>query len=415
VEVRSGSDRILLDLGLPLPSGDDDQIEAGQSVRDLLASGVLPPIDGVYDGSAPDARGIIMSHVHQDHIGLAEYVHPDIPVYATEGTWALYDAMRPFVPQSGNIATRRTLVKKEPVEFGELEVTAYPVDHSVPDAVALVVEADGKRILYSGDLRAHGRKAYLYEQLINELAGTIDLLLLEGTTAGRAGYEPVTEKSLETKLADLLEQQEHLSLIICSAQNLDRLVTIYRAVKRTGKTMVIDPYTAYTLHQLSCISDSLPQWHWDQVRVVPWGYQCQRLRDEGQSGFVKAIEAGRKLTGWCGMKKFKSDIVLLMRSNRKVADLESHLGEEIRNVQVIWSTWSGYWEDDGYVRPMCERHGIQPIKLHTGGHASWSDLQRFIKGIRPGTVVPIHTEHAEHFAEQLSNVRLLDDGEVLAI
>lgn len=95
------------------------------------------------------------------------------------------------------------------------------------------------------------------------------VLLLEGTTIGRPNGELATEASLEKDLLQLLQHQEHFALIFCSAQNLDRLVTIYRAVKQTRKIMVIDLYTAYTLHKLRCISGHLPQWDWPEVRVVP--------------------------------------------------------------------------------------------------------------------------------------------------
>jgi hypothetical protein len=53
------------------------------------------------------------------------------------------------------------------------------------------------------------------------------------------------------------------------------------------------------------------------------------------------------------MKARASEIVLLMRSNRKMADLERHLGDETRQLQVIWSMWDGYWADDKYTRPLC--------------------------------------------------------------
>lgn len=414
VEVQSGHDRILLDLGLPLPSGDNDEERInGQSVDALLASGVLPPIDGVYAAGTPVVRAVVMTHVHQDHLGLAQYVHADIPVYATEGTWALHNVLRVFVPQSQTIAMPRTLPKREQVRFGSLTVTAMPVDHAAPDAVALLVEGDGKRLLYSGDLRAHGRKAWLYDQLFTELAGTVDVLLIEGTTIGRPAAEAVTEDSLETDFVRLLRQQAHFSVVFCSAQNLDRIVTIYRAVKRTGKLMVIDPYTAYTLDQLTCLSSHLPQWDWPEIRVVPWWYQQQRLVDAGLEAFVEKTK--RQWIGWEQMKARKEDIVLLLRANRKVADLERKLGEEIRQVQMIWSMWDGYWDKDQYARPLCEKYGIERIRLHTSGHAALPDLLRFAQGLQPRMVVPIHTEHAERFAELFANVRLLEDGEMLVV
>lgn len=409
VEVQSGDDRILLDFGMPLALDEDGQIVAGQSVEALLASGVLPNVEGVYSGSNPQIRAVVMSHVHQDHMGLAQYVHPTVPVYATDGTWALYDALQPFIPRAGEITSREILPKQKPVCFGSLSVTAIPVDHSAPDAVALLVEGDRKRVLYSGDLRAHGRKSYLYDSLIRQMAGTLDVMLLEGTTIGRPDAAFATEESLETDLLALLAQQKHFALIFCSAQNLDRLVTIYRSVKRAHKLMVIDLYTAFTLNKLQCISTHLPQWHWPEVRVVPWGYQQRRLADAGYTSFVE--ETKKHWIGWGRMKAQKHNVAFLMRSNRKVADLERELGEEVRDVQVIWSMWDGYWVQDQYIRPLCEKYGIERVSLHTSGHASWQDLQILVEGLQPKTIIPIHTEHAEQFTHQFTNVNLLLDGE----
>ena len=410
----SGIDRILLDLGLPLTvPGADEPPATEQSVQALLTSGVLPRVTGVYAGETPEVRAVIMSHVHQDHMGLAHFVHADIPVYATEGAWALTEALAPFLPLHKAIANRRTLPMRSPQRFGSLAVTAIPVDHSAPDAAALLVEGDGKRLLYTGDLRAHGRKGYLYGNLIRDLAGTIDTLVVEGTTIGRPDHEPETEKSLEPGFMRLFNRQRHMTLIFCSAQNLDRIVTVYRAAKRTQKTLVIDLYTAFTLNKLTCLSDSLPQWDWPEIRVVPWGYQQLRLNEAGHTAFVESTKPK-----WIGKKEMHahaSGIVLLMRSNRKMADIESELGDESRLVQVVWSMWDGYWAEDRYVRPFCENYGIKCDYLHTSGHASWSDLKRLIEGLRPATVIPIHTEHAAVFAQHFSNVLLPADGDSLSV
>jgi ribonuclease J len=199
-----------------------------------------------------------------------------------------------------------------------------------------------------------------------------------------------------------------MTLVFCSAQNLDRIVTVNRAVKQTDKTMVIDLYTAFTLHKLACLSANLPQWHWPEIQIAPWMYQQQRLQDAGHGEFVEATRP--KWTNMRRMKARAKDTVLLMRSNRKMASIETALGDESRQVQVLWSMWDGYWAEDVHARLFCEKFGIKRDYVHTSGHASWSDLKRLIEGINPVTVVPIHTEHASVFAQQFSNVILPADG-----
>ncbi len=74
-----------------------------------------------------------------------------------------------------------------PFDLGPFRVTPFLVDHSAYDAYALLVEADGRRLFYSGDFRAHGRKAALLEKLVAAPPAGIDALLLEGHDAGPSG------------------------------------------------------------------------------------------------------------------------------------------------------------------------------------------------------------------------------------
>ena len=211
---------------------------------------------------------MILSHAHQDHTGLAGYVHESIPKYATRGTWALHDSLAVFLPQLVSIQNRRTIRVGKPVRIGPFTITAHLVDHSAPSAVALEVEADGHRLLYSGDIRSHGREGGLWNKLVDELAGKVDTLLMEGTTVGRPQGPRRTEAHLELEFVELMRSQRHMAVVFCSSHNLDRIVTIYRAAKRP-------------------ISKAIPQWNRDEIRVVSWDYHQDRLRRAGRPDFLE--------------------------------------------------------------------------------------------------------------------------------
>ena len=59
-------------------------------------------------------------------------------------------------------------------------MTPLLTDHSAFDAYMLLVDVDGRRILYSGDFRRHGRKGSLVDRLMADPPPHIDVLLLEG-------------------------------------------------------------------------------------------------------------------------------------------------------------------------------------------------------------------------------------------
>ena len=65
--------------------------------------------------------------------------------------------------------------------------------------------------------------------------------------------------------------------------------------------------------------------------------------------------------------------------------------------------------------PSPESHNPYTHPLHISGHCTWYDIRRLAAGLRPGRIIPIHTEHAEHFARYLQGVTLLQDGETLEL
>ena len=229
IEAEAKGKGIVFDVGLPLDAPDDGH-------EDLL-----PPVDGfrTADGSL---LGVIISHPHQDHYGLARHIRPEVPVYIGRDAHAILTAASAYVPNSHAFQNPRFLSHKSPLELGPFRVTPYLVDHSAFDAYGLLIEADGRRIYYSGDFRAHGRKSGLFEAMIKHPPQDIDVLLMEGTTIGRTGTGKglSSEADLEEAFVQAFSETEGIHFVWASAQNIDRIVTIYRAAKRTNRLFVID-------------------------------------------------------------------------------------------------------------------------------------------------------------------------------
>ncbi len=172
IEVAQGDDRIVLDLGRPLAAGWNTTVQ-------------LPAIDGL-DGTDPNLRGVVLSHPHMDHYGLAEQVASNVPVYLGREAERVLRAASFFSPMCRLPKLAGHLADRVPVELGPFRITPYLVDHSAFDAYSLLVETAGRRLFYSGDFRAHGRKARLFEQLVADPPAA-DVMLMEGTNVRRDG------------------------------------------------------------------------------------------------------------------------------------------------------------------------------------------------------------------------------------
>lgn len=113
-------------------------------------------------------------------------------------------------------------------------------------------------LFYSGDFRGHGRKRKLFEAMVANPPGDIDVLLMEGTTIGRTGTDEgfATEDDLECAFAQAFRETKGLHFVWTASQNIDRLVMIFRTAKQTGRVLLIDLYTAVVLEATG--RDSIP-------------------------------------------------------------------------------------------------------------------------------------------------------------
>ncbi len=413
VEITTKNTRVLVDFGLPLQFNKekfDSQTLQGEPIKALREAGILPKIDGLYQDQPQSINAILVSHSHLDHYGLLNYVNQDIPVYLSKGAKALIEISNIFLPQKTGVINDRVMAPKKPVIINDLTVTPFAVDHSAFDALAFLIEAEGKRVFYSGDFRGHGRKSWLFSQMVERPLKDINCLLLEGTTVGRNQQDFKDEQSAERRITEILKEQKNITFLFASSQNIDRIVSAYKACLRTGSLFVIDIYTALILSKLSKISKNLPQYDWKNVRVKFYHHHVKRLK-EANLGNLLFVYDKRKIDKFEISRK-KRKILMLSRDNSIFPALVKSIGD-VSGGKVIYSMWEGYLTDK--FRWFCEETGLELETVHAGGHAGLDDLKTFAAALNTETLVPIHTFNKQRFKELFNNVKVLDDKECLEI
>ena len=388
--------RIVLDLGRPLWA------EWGQKIE-------LPPVAGFAE---PDSSllALIISHPHLDHYGLAADLEIDVPVYMGREAAALLLAASFFSPVSGALEPRGYLSHRHPFTLGPFTITPFLNDHSAFDAYSLLVEADGQRLFYTGDIRAHGRKKALFEELLARAPDGVDVLLMEGTHVRDHGAHDhsvfETETELEDRFVTLCADTAGAVVVFGSAQNLDRLVTVYRAARRSGRQLVVDLYGATVA---AATRSTIPQPGFEDLRVyVP---RRQRVLVKKSEEFWRTAEIKPH-------RVFPEE--LADHPERFVFHVPSSTARELIDADVLdergvvaWSLWEGYLKTPSglALRELLATHEITLTEVHTSGHASVADLRRLVDALAPTKVVPIHSEAGDRFAELFPSVERHADGE----
>ena len=394
IELQDQGKSLLLDIGMPLDADDPDAVE-------------IPNVKGL-KVEDPSLLGIVISHPHQDHYGLASRVPDSIPFLMGADMERILAAAADFTPSGGKFEKVIHLSNYKPLELGPFKITPYLMDHSAYDAYAVLVEADGKRLFYTGDLRGHGRKAALFEGLLVNPHKDVDVLLMEGTTISRTGTDDgfPTEDDIENEMMKIFKDTAGMSLVWCSGQNFDRLVTVFRAAKKSNRQLILDMYTAHILAATK--NKRLPQSHWEQIRVyLPWSQKMRIIKDKSFD-ITKPYKLDRIYPE--DLASVAAHSVMLFRPSMS-RDMEK--AACLTGASLVYSMWDGYLKDkkqQPFLQWLDDKN-IQMHQIHTSGHASVKDLKRLRVAMMDATVVPIHTQQPDLYEKMFDNVCMHDDDE----
>jgi ribonuclease J len=414
VEVKTDKTRIVIDFGMPLVDASkkpfDSKTLIGKSTDDLKRLKILPDVKGLYNAEEKSIDAILISHSHMDHYGLLSYVHSGIPVYMSKGAQELIKISSIFTPNKIDKINSHVVNVKKVFNVGDIKITPYLVDHSAFDALAFLIEADGKRIFYSGDFRAHGRKSILFKRIIDNPPKSIDCLLMEGSMLGRENQKYKDEASVQKGIEKILKTADNITFLFVSSQNIDRLVSAYKACLKTNSTFVIDIYTAYILDRLRKVSEHIPQFNWRNVRVKFYKNQADILAEKVSTKLLYYYNT--KKIDLFEINKNKNKFLMLARDNSIFPRILKEI-EKSEGAKIIYSMWNGYLTDK--FREYCAKKGLGIEEVHTSGHATVEDLKAFAKAISPKTLIPIHTFEGKQYPRIFENVRVLKDGELFEV
>lgn len=358
IEISYGRTKILVELGKSL-DGNDYKFE-----QDILQK---------------QYSAVIVSHYHEDHAGLIKYKH-DCPVFIGGGAYRIIKAMADFHGEelSENIKTYRN---GRSFKIGGIKITPFLCDHSAYDSYMLLFKAGGQSVLYTGDFRFHGRKDK--DKLLSALPKEVDALIHEGTNIGKNSCT-MTETELENKAVEIMKSTDGPVFVLQSGSNIDRLVSIYRASKRSGRITYMDNYTSLIA---SAAGGSIPR---PDVFSDVIAFTPRTVHGKRRDMFLEIINK-RGLKGIAhGTKRF----TMLVRPSMMDYIKKLFAEGDYKGTTLIYSTWKGYKENEDMAEFLTEMQalGVCIVDLHTSGHASTEDIELLKRTVNAKQTVCVHTE-----------------------
>jgi ribonuclease J len=415
VEIESRNSRIIVDIGMPLYDRKGKHFEIrdleNKPGPELVKNKILPDIDGFYewDKSNNPVNGLLLSHAHIDHFGFLRYLRKDICCYLGEATKRLIDITSLFTPYKGNIQNYQPINSYIPFTCNKFRITPFLMDHSAFDSYAFLIEADDKKLIYSGDFREHGRKPGALQRFLKLASENIDAILLEGTMFGRDDGEVKTERAIEEEIVRVINASKAIILMYFSGQNIDRLVSFYRAAIKTNKLFVIDVYTANILEALKEFAAiPFPSDRYNNIRVFFPYWLCKRIPREGNTDLLEKFRKYQITKEEISLKS--TEIMLLVRTSM-LNDFEQI--NNIHGATFIYSMWKGYLNEKPMdkLNDFIKKHKMTFYSIHTSGHSYINALKKVIQKLKPKYIFPIHTFHPNKYKILGNNIVVLADVE----
>ncbi|MDR0286939.1 MAG: hypothetical protein LBI03_04420, partial [Clostridiales bacterium] len=390
-----------------------------RTTDELIKDGILPDIPSLYQDGSNTA--LLISHAHQDHYGLMSHINPSCPVWLGFATQLLIELTNSFTGKEWTVQNAHHFKHDKKFTIGDIEITPYLMDHAAFDAYAFLIRSktDGKSLFYSGDFRMHGRRANQFDWFCSHFKESVDYLLLEGSTIDRSKKPFKTESELEEDFVQTFKKTKGINLVYVSGQNIDRLETIYKACKRTGKIFLIDFYVANILKTLNKKADTtIPcpsRETFPEIKVFYPSSLTRRMIDkDAETVYPFRIHK----IGKDKLEEMTDKLVMVVRPSVQ-RDLERYL-HKYDDGCFIYSMWDGYKDKPGTTKDFLDfiaSKGMPIEDIHTSGHADLSGLKMMADVVKPKHLVPIHTFKREEYPQLFDgfDVVIVDDKQEISI
>jgi ribonuclease J len=370
---------------------------------------VILPDFGYLKDRLDDVVGIVLTHGHEDHIGGIPYLlrlKQDIPILGSPLTLAFVEAKlkeHRINPYSMVVAEGR----KETLAGFNLEFIA--VNHSIPDALAVVIKSKAGTILHTGDFKMDqlpldGRLTDLraFARVGEE---GLDLFMSDSTNADVPGFTPL-EKEIGPVIENVIARSKKRVIVASFSSHVHRVQQVvdaakanHRKVALVGRSMIRNMQIAIEMGYLKAETE-------DFVDLK----QAANMPDD-KVVYMSTGSQGEPMAVLSRMANLEHDIEV---GEGDTVILASSLipGNENAVYRVI----------DGLTKLGANVVHKGNAKVHVSGHAAAGELLYCYNILKPKNVMPVHGEYrhliangklAEQTGVPHERVLITEDGWVI--
>jgi ribonuclease J len=203
---------------------------------------VLPDFTYLIE-NASKVKALVVTHGHEDHIGAITYLldRINVPIFATKLTMGL---IKKKLDEKRLTKSTKTHIIKAGAFFkvGNFKIEFIPVNHSIPDAVALFIQTPVANVIHTGDFKVDFQpidgNIIDLQRLGSAGVQGVDLLLSDSTNVEEKGFTP-SESTVGNTFYNLFRGRKNRIIVTSFASNVHRIQQIIDAAVNYNRKVVI--------------------------------------------------------------------------------------------------------------------------------------------------------------------------------
>ena len=367
-----GEDIIVVDAGLAFPRDEHLGVDL-----------VLPDF-GYLQDRAERVRAVVLTHGHEDHVGALPYLLREVRVPAVWATKLTLELIASKLDEHGLLRSTelRELVPEDPpVQIGPFRIEGIRMAHSIPDAVALVIESEAGRIVHTGDYKIDHTPVDGIKTDVGKLAEVgnrgVDLLLGDSTNAERPGVTR-SERVVGEAFRQIIPARTGRVIISSFASNVHRMqqaidvaVLVGRKVAVVGRSLRKNINIARNLGYVEVPEDTI--------------IRTQRIDDfrPHELMILSAGSQGEPVSALTRIAYNDHPAVKVERGDTVIISAKPIPGNELRihdTINALTKLGAEVLHEDN-------------APVHVSGHANAEELRTILSLLRPKAVMPVHGEY----------------------
>ncbi len=222
-------------------------IDAGFQFKDEATPGIdyILPNTKYLEERKDRIRALFITHGHLDHIGGIPYVIDRIgyPTLYTRQFGAIMIQKRQEEFPHLQPLDIKVITGNETIVCGSIKVKTFPISHTIPDSMGLVVTTPLGDIVFIEDVRVDNIKGVPTDEEVEQykqFAGKEYLLLtMDSTSIEKPGFS-LSESVVIENIDKFIKATSGRLIIGTFASQVERILAIIRAADKYGKKVIVE-------------------------------------------------------------------------------------------------------------------------------------------------------------------------------